>query len=100
MIEQISINIFLLYVWFQTDAFAYYFKRSDYFEYIMEFGKISYPDFLFVNNPGFLTKLLSCTPCLLFWINMISSFLFGFNLFFFKWIISLLIYKMICKIVS
>lgn len=100
MIYQIALNIFILYIWFQTDAFAYYFKQTKYFDYIEEVTKVSYPDFLFINTPNFFTKLLSCLPCFLFWINIITSLYFGFGLFFINFLLSLIIYKLVCRVVQ
>lgn len=100
MVDVISLNVFLLYIWFQTDFFPYYFKKIDYFNYLEEGIFISYPDYLFINNPNFWTKLFSCPTCLLFWIHFFLSFWFGFNLFFFNYLLSLVIYKLICRIMQ
>ena len=100
IIYHISINIFLIYIWFQTDFFPYYFNRKKYFDYIEEFGFISYPNYIFAQNSNFYTKLISCVECLLFWINFFTSFYYGFENFFINYLLSLVIYKLICLIMQ
>jgi len=74
---------FLLIVWFESDivtTFAKLTKTSSFLK-IDEFNKYksdhdamaNYPNFLYENYPGYLTKLLSCPICLCFWSTLVSS---------------------------
>ena len=101
-IEIVSFNITVAYLWLKTDFIRWYFPFGVVNQYInykndMQ-SNISFPDYLFLKNNNFVTKLLSCDVCLMMWSNIILALLFGFNLFFFKYITSVLIYKILCKL--
>ena len=69
---------FLLFVWFDTDIFIWWSKifnitkvfKIDKWKTYRETvdPKITYLDYILVYNLNFLTKLISCKSCLLFWI--------------------------------
>jgi hypothetical protein len=100
--------VLILFIWFNTDAFIQYsklfkldkkFKISDWESYRIDVsGKISYQEYLSLKHKGFLTKLISCKPCLTFWVTFLVCFLFS-SLYYFPviYIISYLIYKIINK---
>jgi hypothetical protein len=99
--------IFLLFIWFKTDAFIQYselfglsnkFKITDWQDYRILNPKISYLEFISIKNRNFLTKLISCVPCFLFWIVILVSLLMD-TLFYFPitYIISYVVYKLIDK---
>ena len=96
---------FLMFIWFNTDAFVDYlhwtkkFKLVEYKDYLSFNKRIMYPDFLFLSNPNFLTKLLSCRPCLHFWLVLITAFYFNFSSFAGVYITSYAIYKLFQKYV-
>jgi hypothetical protein len=100
MINNIFWLVFILFIWFDTDAFVWWFERFKIFK-IKEYKSykedmdmdISYPDWLFLNNSTFLKKIISCPPCLLFWICIP----FGLYLFPINYIMSYIIYKLINK---
>jgi len=101
--------IFLLFIWFKTDAFIQYselfglsnkFKISEWLDYRILNPKISYLEYISIKNRNFLTKLISCVPCFLFWIVILVSLLMN-TLFYFPitYIISYVVYKLIDKYV-
>jgi hypothetical protein len=102
MIESIFWSVFIMFIWFKTDAFCQYFpflsKVKEWNDYRIKNTDISFPNFLFLRNPNFWTKLISCQPCLLFWIVILLSFLFGFSYFPVKWAISYFIFRVISKV--
>tara|TARA_R110000787_G_scaffold141418_3_gene254912 strand:+ start:265 stop:618 length:354 start_codon:yes stop_codon:yes gene_type:complete len=71
----------VLFVWFQTEAFAEYakllglggvFAIEKYEKYLL-IDRISYPAFLTVTRPNFFTKLIGCPACLGFWLSLASG---------------------------
>ena len=96
---------FFMFIWFNTDAFIDYlswtkkFLLIEYKEYITTFKRITYPDFLFLKKPSFLTKLLSCRPCFHFWLVISTGFYFNFSSIAGVYIISYAIYKVLQKYV-
>lgn len=102
MILQIFWCVFLMFIWFKTDAFSDYFTTlksvKEWKKYKEEKNPdISYYNFLFISNPSFWTKLISCRYCLLFWIVMITSIFFGFTNFPIVYIFSLVFFRLIEK---
>lgn len=78
MIESIFWSVLIMFIWFETDAFVYYFSFlksvQKWKKYKQETNpELNYPDYLMINYPGFFTKLISCQPCLLFWIVLLFS---------------------------
>ena len=96
---------FLMFIWFNTDAFIDYFswtkmfKMNDYKNYIEQNKKISFPEFLFLQKPNFITKLLSCKPCLHFWFVLLTGFYFNFSSIAGVYITSYVSYKILQKYV-
>lgn len=94
----------ILFLWFDTEAFISYFKWVNIFK-IKEYetyrnitnGRIKYFDFLLLQNNNFFTKLISCRPCLCFWISLFFTFIsdYGFIEFPFIYLTSYVIYKIL-----
>ena len=103
-------NVFLLFVWFNTEAFIEYMryipyinellKIKQYIEYQKKNNCLNYPLYLVVYYNNFFTKLISCPYCLLFWVNISSSYLLSDNIFIFvNYIISLILYSILVIII-
>lgn len=107
----VSVNLFLLVVWFHTNAFVEYckalsigglfFKIED-FEKENELTGVSYPEYLEINFPCFFTKLIACPYCVGSWLSIIGGVLFEsiyvfffsfYPLIFFFFLLSLIIKK-------
>ena len=82
----VSLNLLLLIVWFQTNAFTEYAKIlivGNKFFKIEEFEKesrmtgVNYPEFLQLNYNSFLTRLMSCPYCIVFWLCVLQSIIIG-----------------------
>ncbi len=109
MIIEIFWVVFLLFIWFNTDAFIQYskffkldklFKIKDWEDYRLESPRITYLEYLTLKNRGFFTKLISCKPCLTFWITFIICIIFrSLMLFPIIYMLSYIIYKIIDKYV-
>lgn len=108
MLIQIFWIVFVLFIWFNTDAFIQYsklikldkkFKISDWESYRL-LSKISYQEYLALKHRNFFTKLVSCKPCLAFWISLIVLIIFS-SLYYFPliYILSYILYKLIDKYV-
>jgi hypothetical protein len=101
--------VFLLFIWFKTDAFIQYselfglsnkFKITDWQDYRILNPKITYLEYISIKNKNFLTKLISCVPCFLFWIAILISVLENTLLYFpITYILSYVIYKLIDRYV-
>ena len=99
----IFINLFLLIIWFKTEAFYEYFKYISIlnkffkFKHYKEFICMQYeiyPNFLVIKHNNFFTRLISCPKCINFWITLIL--IFFVNSFFSLFIIytlSLMLYN-------
>lgn len=108
MFLEIFWSVFILFIWFNTDAFVQYskvfklgeqFKISDWENYRLT-SRVSYPDYLFLKHKSFFTKLISCIPCSLFWIVLIITLIFNSTgLYPVIYILSYIIYKIIDKYV-
>jgi len=71
---------FILVVWFESDIIQTIanltktrslLKINEYHKYKLEVDVMSnYPNFLYEQYPGYLTKLLSCPICLCFWTTL------------------------------
>ena len=99
-----SCAAFLL-AWFETNVIYEYLNFFNvggkflhgYNEYRKkDYANLSFIAFLLVNHNCFFTKLIGCSICLAFWINLLIN-LFFFNCFHlpFTFILSLLIYYII-----
>ena len=110
LINQIFYVIFLLFIWFNTDAFISYsklfrlsklFKIDMWEQYRMINPKMDYISYIRNKHTNFFTKLITCKPCLTFWFVLISCYFF-INLFYFPmiYIISYSIYTLLCKLLK
>ena len=108
MLVQIFWVVFLLFIWFNTDAFIYYselfrlnslFKVDLWKKYRIESNpKITYLEFIHLRYKNFFSKLISCRPCLAFWFTLIITLIYSsWGYFPMIYIISYIIYKLINK---
>jgi hypothetical protein len=104
MVFVITWVVLCMFLWFNTDAFQHYFKWvpflkiKDYENYTkISSGRIKYPDFLFLQSDNFFTKLISCKPCLCFWLSAFFHFLFSIDLIEFPLVYlgSYIVYKLL-----
>lgn len=70
--------VFIIRIWFYTDAYTQYFKFTKrvklWNSYKEEINHdISFLDYNYIKNPNFFNKLISCESCLLFWISLFFS---------------------------
>lgn len=110
MIIQIFYVVFLLYIWFDTDGFIEYsklfrldkrFKIDLWIEYRELNPKMNYLSYIRLKHSSFFTRLISCKPCLCFWLVLLVSLIFGnFLLFPIIYMMSYLIYNLICKLIK
>jgi hypothetical protein len=110
MFLQVFYVVFLMFIWFKTDAFIDYsklfklsklFKIEDWNEYRIINPKIEYLDYLKIKKKSFFTKLIGCEYCLLFWVVLFSC-IFNNNINYlpFIYVVSILIYRLLCKLVK
>ena len=109
MIIQIFWVVFILFIWFNTDAFIQYSKllkldkltKIDLWEsYRLTNPKITYLEYLSIKHRNFFTKLITCKPCLNFWITLIiCSFFDSLYQLPVIYMLSYIIYKLIEKYV-
>jgi len=99
MIDSIFWSVFILFIWFKTDAFCQYFSNlkivKDFESYKFVNPDISFTDFINLKKTNFWTKLLSCQPCFLFWILVAFSVYYGFEHFSFRYILSYTIFRLL-----
>jgi len=107
MIFQIFWINFLLFIWFDTDAFIEYFRllklsklfKIDKFdEYKIQNPKITYLSFIRQKYSNFYTRLITCPPCINFWIVLLFCIIYN-NIIFFPiiYIVSYVIYMLLKK---
>jgi hypothetical protein len=110
LINQIFYVIFLLFIWFNTDAFISYsklfrlskvFKIHKWEEYRMINPKIEYFSYIRNKHTNFLTKLITCKPCLAFWIVLVSCIIFN-NIIYYPiiYMLSYSIYTLLCRLLK
>jgi hypothetical protein len=110
MIIQIFYVVFLLYMWFDTDGFIEYsklfrldrrFKINMWMEYREINPKMNYLSYLRLKHSNFFTRLISCKQCLCFWLVLLFCMIFG-NFVYFPiiYMMSYLIYNLICKLIK
>jgi hypothetical protein len=87
MIFQIFWINFLLFIWFDTDAFIEYFRllrlsklfKIDKFdEYKTQNPKITYLSFIRQKYSNFYTRLITCPPCINFWIVLLFCIILNY----------------------
>lgn len=100
--------VFILFIWFDTDAFIEYFrftplkklfKIEQFDNYKKELNPgIDYHSYLRQKHGSFITRLLTCVPCTNFWIVLFISIIFN-NVILYPiiYILSYIIYKIIKK---
>lgn len=107
MIFQIFWINFLLFIWFDTDAFVEYFRllklsklfKIDKFdEYKTQNPKITYLSFIRQKYSNFYTRLITCPPCINFWIVFLFCIIYN-NIIFFPiiYVVSYVIYMILKK---
>jgi hypothetical protein len=100
------INIFLLVVWFKTEAFIEYnniikifksiFKVKEYDMFRKENPDIDYNTFLLIRYNSFFTRLISCPICLNTWFCILSiPFIHNIFNIFLNFSVSLILYFII-----
>jgi len=107
MIELVCFNVFVLFMWLNTNVFYEYIKYisflknllliNQYENFCQDNEAILYSDFIRTFKPFFFIKLITCPFCLGFWIILIQYFIFNFN-FFFVFILLMSTYKIFFKI--
>ena len=99
----------VLVLWFETDVVVEYINYfhlggiidvDKYDDYELDGKCRNYPEYLLVKYPSFYTKLISCPHCIGFWLTII--FCLSFGLSFISWgavyVLSLLVYSLMCKL--
>ncbi len=96
-------------IWFNTNSLPAYIKLfglgnflkvNNWKEYKISNSKISYIDFLLIKHPSFISELIQCKLCFLFWITLIIVILCGkITLLPVYYIISYILYKLLDKYV-
>ena len=101
---------FVVFIWFETNTFVEYvtlFNLSRYFavdKYLTYKSqtnpKSSYLSYIRQNYNSFFIRLVTCVPCLLFWIVLFSCLIFKSLLFFpLIYLLSYIKYKLLKKYV-
>jgi hypothetical protein len=110
MNSYIYLQCFLLILWFHSSIvdtlskvklFARLFRYNQYIKHKANIDVFSsYPEFLGVNYPNWIGKLVNCTICLTFWMTLATTILSGsgFFAFFEIYIFTFIIYSLIKKI--
>ena len=88
MIYLIFLFVFILVIWFNTEAFVEYihalklnwFKINDYLNEKESDFTLTYHSYLLKYHNNFFTKLITCPFCLNFWLILIGKFIFGYYL--------------------
>lgn len=106
--NQIIWNNLILFLYFNTDSVYNYaklinikfFKIKEFEEYKLNYPKADYFSYLRIKHSNFLSKLITCKPCFLFWINLLICIFFG-NLIYFAivYLSSYISYKLLNKYV-
>lgn len=107
MLIQIFYIAFLMFVWFETDAFVEYsklfglsrfFKIDDWEKYREINPRIGYLGYLRIKHSSFFVKLIGCRHCLCVWLVLITcSFFDTFFLFPIVYILAYWIYAIFRK---
>lgn len=110
MIFQISYIVFILFIWFNTNSFVEYstmlgtnkiFKIDLYKEYLLINPLIKYNEYLLIKHNRFLVRLITCKPCLCFWITLLSIIISNSSFLFLPliYLLSYITYKSLDKYV-
>lgn len=72
-------SAFLMFIWFETNAFYEYLKFLPFLRAYEKkkslYGNPRYSEFLAINHDNFISKLLSCPYCLGFWTSLVFCFI-------------------------
>ena len=87
MLYIIFLFVFILIVWFNTEAFVEYlnvcklkwFKTHDYILAKDSDFTLTYHSYLLRYHNNFLTKLITCPFCINFWLILIGKFIFDYS---------------------
>lgn len=101
-------NLFLLIIWFKTEAFIEYFKYipvlrnlckiEEYYKFRLS-QDVIYPDFLVIKYNNFFTRLISCYKCINFWITAGSLYFYAYKMnFFFVYFTVIILYSIFNKL--
>lgn len=103
----IWINL-ILFLYFNTDMVYNYlkllnlkiFKINEFDNYKIDCPKADYFSYLRINHSSFIIRLITCKPCFLFWLCLLTCLLFG-NIvsFAFLYLTSYISYKLLNKYV-
>ena len=99
---------FILFIWFETDGFIEYSKlfrlhklfKVDRFEVYKKESNpnISYHSYLRQKHKSFISKMVTCVPCLNFWIVLITCLVFKSLIIYpILYLVSYVIYKILKK---
>ena len=87
MVYMIFLFVFILIIWFNTEAFVEYshllkikwFKVKDYLIAKETDFTLTYHSYLLQKHNNFFTRLITCPFCLNFWLILIGKFIFGYS---------------------
>lgn len=108
MIEIIAIQVLILIIWFNTNAFEEYFKRLPYDFFKLKSYSLAktnditldYIHYLLYNHNCFFVRLITCPICLNLWLSLITCLLFLDIMYVpIVFVISLIIYLIIKKLI-
>jgi len=107
IIITITWSIFILFIWFKTNAFVEYckvlrlgkiLKINNWEVYRLETTNLKYLEYISLKHKNFITSLISCVDCILVWIVLINSIIFDTIYYYpITYIISYFLYKIIKK---
>ncbi len=86
MVYIIFLFVFVLIIWFNTEAFVEYchvlklkwFKVQDYLNAKESDFTLTYHSYLLQKHNSFFIRLITCPFCLNFWLILIGKFIFGY----------------------
>lgn len=87
MITLLFLFVFVLIIWFNTEAFVEYshllklkwFKINAYLTAKDSDFTLTYHSYLLQKHNSFFTRLITCPFCLNFWLILIGKFIFGYS---------------------
>ena len=97
------LNVFALLIWFQSNAFAEYFKYFPIIRNIISSYNLSiksglnttFVNFLALNYDCFFVRLVTCLFCVNFWASIVTSYFVGYRFFALIYVSSVIYYKLI-----
>ena len=87
MVYMIFLFVFILIIWFNTEAFVEYshllkikwFKVNEYLIAKDSDFTLTYHSYLLQKHNSFFTRLITCPFCLNFWLILLGKFIFGYT---------------------